>query len=44
MLRRRRETRKLLKVARMLQAIDDASTRAPAQPRRSRVGLSRASA
>jgi hypothetical protein len=44
MLRRRRETKKLLKVARMLQAIDDASPRPVPAVRRSRVGLSRASA
>ncbi|HET7646992.1 MAG TPA: hypothetical protein VFK17_00390 [Gaiellaceae bacterium] len=44
MLRRRRETKKLLKVARMLQAIDDVSPRPAPQLRRSRVGVSRASA
>jgi len=44
MLRRRRETKKLLKVARMLQAIDDAAARPTPQVRRSRAALSRASA
>jgi hypothetical protein len=44
MLRRRRETKKLLKVARMLQAIDNASARPAPHARRARVGLSRASA
>jgi hypothetical protein len=42
MLRRRRQTKKLLKVARMLQALDDVSTRQAPAPRRTRVGLSRA--
>jgi hypothetical protein len=41
MLRRRRETKKLRRVARMLQALD-ASTRPAPDARRSRVGLSRA--
>jgi hypothetical protein len=44
MLRRRRETKKLLKVARMLQVIDDASTMQGRRARRTRVGLSRVSA
>jgi hypothetical protein len=44
MLRRRREMKKLLKVARMLQAIDDAATRPASQRHRTHVGLSRASA
>jgi len=42
MFARRRETRKLRQVARMLQAIDAASTRRPAAPRRSRAVVSRA--
>jgi hypothetical protein len=42
MLRRRRETKKLRQVARMLRALDDASARPAPSVRRSRVELSRA--
>jgi hypothetical protein len=42
MFARRRKTRKLRQVARMLQAIDSASTRRTQPPRRSRAVVSRA--
>jgi hypothetical protein len=44
MLRRRRQTKKLLKFARMRQTLDDVAARPAPQARRSRGGLSRASA
>jgi len=42
MLRRRREIKKLRRVARMLQALDATTRAEPERVRRSRVGLSRA--
>jgi hypothetical protein len=41
MFKRRRETKKLVQVARMLQALDAASARPRFEPRRSRAVLSR---